>query len=430
MGKRDLAEKLDRFPPVFTPESEIASHQLGWRAAVLPFRNVGQPSGFGIALGMADELSAALSRFRAPRMIAPVTFWDGSGPAEDSFVRCRLYRLDYVIDSSIAIEGSRVSVSVTLADVILDFEVIWTGRFEGGLGDLFSLQDRIAHAIVVQLDPDLYQREQERLGESAAKTKVAVAHQAVLAAIHWINRLDRPAFSRARELLSKAIELDPTYAAAHAWTAYWSIIAGGHGGIAESRSLAQLAASSADKAVALDPRDARGLAVAGHAKAYFLHDVSGAMRLHAKAIELAPNLSVAWAASSWSKIYNGEHLTAIRHANMAVSLSPRDPHIFFAKHALMTALFFHRQLEEAELLAEQVLQIVPQHSSGLNVQLAILGHLGRSAEAADCLATLKQIDAAVSVSSIVGRPPLRSEDQEFYSAGLRLAGVADDVDGR
>ena len=427
LTSRDAAEKLDRFAPVFTRTAEIAPSQLGWRATVLPFRNVGPPAGYGIALGMADEISAALSRFRSPRMIAPVTFWDGTGPAEDSFVRCRLYRLDYVVDSSIEVEDQRVRVNVTLSDVILDFEVIWTGHFEGALGDLFSLQDRIARAIVVQLDPDLFQREQVRLCAPPAQTDVAVAHHSVLAAIHWIYRLDESRFMRARELLRKAVELDPTYAAAHAWTAYWSVIALGLGWVNDANEVSELASISAARAVELDPSDARALAIAGHVKAYLLHDVAEALRLHARAVELGPNLSVAWAASSWSKIYNGEHKTAIRHAKVAQALSPRDPHLFFTEHALMTAYFFQKQLIDAELVAESVLARGPRHASALNVQLAILGHLGRSVEAADCLALLREINPQVSITSVLARASLRSEDRQFYEAGLRLAGVPDNA---
>ena len=47
--------------------ADVPDHQLGWRMAVLPFRSLGAPLGRGIALGMAEEVSAALGRFRAPR---------------------------------------------------------------------------------------------------------------------------------------------------------------------------------------------------------------------------------------------------------------------------------------------------------------------------------------------------------------------------
>lgn len=401
--------------------AEISDRQLGWRMAVLPFRSVGAPIGYGIALGMAEEVSAALSRFRAPRMIATATFWDGTGPSADAFWRCRTYQLDYVIEGSIQVTENQVRVSVNLLDVVLDFEVIWTEQFDGPLDNLFALQHRIATETVAQVDPELFPRGSE-FG-SPIRTEIAAAHHAVLTAIQGIYRLDRPKFMRSRELLAHAIELDPGYAAAHAWTAYWSIMAVGQGWVDDPRDVTTLAGASAERAMLLDPLDARALAIAGHVKGYLLHDVRSALDLHARAIALSPNLPIAWTLSSWSKIYNGEHATAVRHAMMSQSLSPRDPHIFFVEHALMTAQFFGHQLEEAEMLAEVVLKRNPGHASALNVRLAILGHMGRRQEASDCMAMLREIDPNVSVEKIVARAPLRSEDKAFYIDGLQRAGV-------
>lgn len=399
----------------------IPNQQLGWRMAVLPFRSVGTPVEYGIALGMAEEVSAALSRFRAPRLIATATFWDGVGPAADALGRCRTYQLDYVIDGTIQVIDHQVRVNVTLLDVVLDFEVIWTGHFEGQLDDLFSLQHRIASETVAQVDPELYHR--GSAFEAPLRTEIAAAHHSVLTAIQGIFRLDRPTFMQAHDLLARALELDPDYGAAHAWMAYWSIMAVGQGWVDKPRDVTTLAGASAERAVQLDPLDARALAIAGHVKGYLIHDVRSALSMHARAIELNPNLPIAWTLSSWSRIYNGEHAIAVRHAMISQSLSPRDPHIFFVEHALMTAQFFSRHLEEAGMLAELVLERNPGHASALNVRLAILGHMARHEEARHCLALLREIDPNVSIEKIVARPPLRNEDRAYYIDGLRRAGV-------
>ena len=388
---------------------------------VLPFRTLDPSAGLGIALGMAEEISAVLTRFCAARLVATTTFWDGSGPAADAMARCRAYRLDYIIDGTIHVAGDELHADVTLLDVVLDFEVIWRGNFDGKLNDLFSLQHQIAFAVARQVDPEAFHRATDP--ETLARTKVAAAHQILLTAIQDIFRLDRPTFLRARELLAQAIELDPGYAAAHGWMAYWSITAVGLGWVENSRDTTTLAGASAERAIQLDPFDARALAVAGHVKAYLFHDVRSALRLHAKAIELNPNLPVAWTVSSWSRIYNGEHPAAIRHAMMALSLSPRDPHVFFVEHALMTARFFNRNLDEAEILAEVVLERNPDHVSALNVRLAILGHLGRGEDARHCLTLLRKIDPTVTVGKIASRAPLMPEDRLFYMEGLERAGV-------
>ena len=86
-----------------------------------------------------------------------------------------------------------------------------------------------------------------------------------------------------------------------------------------------------------------------------------------------------------------------------MALSPRDPHLFFVEHALMTAHFFSHHLEEADMLSELVLERNTNHASALNVRLAILGHLARHDEARKCLAMLRRIDPEVTIERIVGQ---------------------------
>jgi len=402
--------------------AEPARHQLGWRLAVLPFRSLGVSAGLGIALGMAEELSAALARFRVPRLTATATFWDGAGPAADARALCQTYQLDYVIDGTIHIVNDEIHVDVSLLDVVLDFEPIWREHYSGDLNDLFSLQHRIAFDTVRHVDPELSQRGTD--ATALVRTEIAEAHQTLLTAIQGIFRLERSTFLQARELLALAIKLDPDYAAAHGWMAYWSIIAAGQGWVDNPRDVTTLAGTSASRAIQLDPFNSRAVAIAGHVRAYLFHDVPSALQLHSRAIELNPNLPIAWTMSSWSRIYNGEHSTAIRHATMSQSLSPRDPHIWFVDHAVMTAQLFNRNLDEAEMLAEAVLERNPGHVSALNIRLAILGHLGRRDEAIQCLAILRRIDPNVTVESISSRIPLTPEDRGFYMEGLERAGVS------
>lgn len=388
---------------------------------MLPFRSVGAALGDGIALGMAEEVSTLLARFRAPRLIATVTFWRDGGLVANWADQCRAYQLDYVVEGTIVVAGNRVQVKVSLQDVVLNFEPIWVGRFEGPVDDLFSLQDRIASATVAQIDPELFHRMPAFV--PSGRTEVAMAHQSVLTAIRDIYRIDRGSFMQARDLLARAIDLDPNCATAHAWMAYWSFMSVAQGWTADPREAAELAGASAGRAMLLDPLDARAVAIAGHIKGYLMHDVDAALALHARAVELNPNLPLAWTLSSWSRIYSGDHPAAVRHAQVAQSLSPRDPYIFLVEHALMTAHFFRRHLDEAEQMSDAVMARNPDHVSAVNVHLAILGHMGRKAEARHYLGLLQASQPGVTVHAIVARVPLRPDDEAFYKDGLRRAGV-------
>lgn len=405
------------------PRGEDGAHGQGWRIAVLPFRSLGSQLDGGLSLGLAEEISAALARFRMPRLIATGSFWDGQGPTQDALSRCRAYNLDYVISGTIQASGPRIRVTVTLLDVAMDFEVIWASRFEGTTEDLFTLQDTIASQTVAQIDPELLQRHQFR--NDPTQTASASAHQAVLTAIQAMYRPDKSRFMLAKDLLQQAIGLDSEYAAAHAWLAYWYILAIAEDWIDDPGKAASRAGEAAETAVALDPLDARGVTIAGHVKAYLLHDIEAALALHRRAITLNPNLPIAWTLSAWAHIYSGDHQTALNHATMAESLSPTDPHVFVVEHAAMTARFFMGDLEIADLLAASVLERRPRHATALRVRLAVLGHLGRLDDAAICLETLTAISSSVSLKRITARPPLRERDRDFYAEGLRLAGVVD-----
>ena len=405
------------------PTSDDSIHGQGWRIAVLPFRSLGAPLESGLSLGMAEEISAALARFRMPRLIATGSFWDGSGASADALAKCRAYNLDYVISGTIQSSGQRIRVTVTLLDVSMDFEVIWASRFEGTTEDLFSLQDKIASQTVAQIDPELLQRHQYR-GETVQLPNAA-AHQAVLTAIQGIYHPDKARFLVAKDRLLEAISLDPNYAAAHAWLAYWHIIGLGQGWVQDAQTAAEQAGLAAERSVALDPLDARGVTIAGHVKAYLLRDPEAALVLHQRAISLNPNLPIAWTLSSWAHIYSGDHETAVNEALMAKSLSPTDPHVFFVEHAAMTAYFFLKDLARADELALSVLARKPGHASALKVRLAILGHLRRAGEIEECIESLRSVDPAITVDRIIARPPLRPADREYYAEGLRLAGVPD-----
>ena len=407
-------------PPVRTDEPGPSQ---GWRIAVLPFRSLGAPVDSGLSLSLAEEISAAMARFRMPRLTATGSFWDGDGPTTDALVRARQYNLDYVISGTIQSSGTRVRVTVTLLDVSMEFEVIWASRFEGTTDDLFTLQDTIASHTVAQVDPELLQRHKFR-GEGA-RTPNAAAHQLVLTAIQGIYRPDRSRFLKARDLLLEAINVDKEYAAAHAWLAYWYIMGIGQGWLDDPAEAGQLAGIAAERAITLDPLDARGITIAGHVKAYLLHDVKAGLTLQQRAVSLNPNLAVIWAMSAFAHIYDGQHETAALHARTGIDLSPSDPHVFFTELAAALAEFFQHNLKAAEAFANSVLERKPSHAAGLRIKLAILGHLGKTEAAAACLAQLQEVDKNVTVAGIVARASWLDDDKRYYETGLRLAKVPD-----
>ena len=98
----------------------------------------------------------------------------------------------------------------------------------------------------------------------------------------------------AGKLLDQSVQLDPDNAAAHAWAAQWHIFAVGQGWASTPAADVERARGLAERAILLDPDDARGLSLAGHVRGFIDHRPQEARRLHERALggqsELAAEL--------------------------------------------------------------------------------------------------------------------------------------------
>ena len=103
----------------------------------------------------------------------------------------------------------------------------------------------------------------------------------------------------------------------------------------------------AERAVTLDPGDARALALVGHVRGFLHKRAEEACALHERALSLNPNLPMAWCFSGLAHCYLGRHEMAIEHIARAQHLSPHDPHAFFFDMALMMPYFLRGEFEKA-----------------------------------------------------------------------------------
>jgi tetratricopeptide (TPR) repeat protein len=252
----------------------------------------------------------------------------------------------------------------------------------------------------------------------------ATAYDLMLRSIPLIGRLEREAFMQAGEYLSRAIELEPEYAGAHAWYAYWLMFLVGHGWTDNPAAAMEEAGQHAERAVALDPYDARGLTIAGHVRAFLHRRLHEAIALHERALSLNPNLAMAWALSAIAYAYAGDPEEAERRNNRYKKLSPLDPHAFFFDAFFILIHLLKRDYESAVAVARAVTEMNPSFSATYKPYLAALGHLGRTQEAVVVRRRLLAIEPDFTVARFIASSPLeRSSDRDHFAQGLRLAGV-------
>ncbi len=203
----------------------------------------------------------------------------------------------------------------------------------------------------------------------------------VLRAIPRIGRLERERFMQAGEFLMHAIELEKDYAAGYAWLAYWQMFLVSQGWADDPASVMEEAGQHAERAVVLDPFDARGLTIAGHVRAFMHRRSREALTLHERALSLNPNLAMAWALSARAFAYAGDPEQAERRSKRYKQLSPHDPHAFFLDGSFILAHLLKRDHEAAVAAGREVSEMNPSFSATYKPYLAALGHLGRADEA-------------------------------------------------
>jgi len=417
----DLAAHLRGSTRLPLPESLVATgrttatnvrHDRGHlRLLVPPLRPIGDDQ-YGFAAGLGEELCAGLSRFRWISCIL------GAPDNADEAAQ----EVEMVLEGSVQQAGSKVRAIVKLVDRRADGEIVWAGRFDRTMTDPLSLQDELGAAIVAQIDPELMRYEGRRT--ALADDRLMTAQDLLLRALPSIYRLEMSTFLEARRLLEASLEVDPASSVSNGWLAYWNLLYVGQGWAEDPEAASAEAARLAERAVMLDPSDARALTLAGHVRGFLGKLPEEALALHDRAIALNPHMALGWCFSGLAHFYVGQHEEALRRTRQAIALSPSDPHGFFFDMALILPSLLTGDHEGAIQAGRRAIQLNPLFSSSYKGYLAALGLSNRRHEAGSTLERLMQLEPGFSVESGIERSPLlRPADIALYAEGLRRAGL-------
>ncbi|CAN0374716.1 unnamed protein product, partial [Phaeothamnion confervicola] len=223
--------------------------------------------------------------------------------------------------------------------------VIWRDRIDGRLDEIFDFQDKVSMAIVKKITPSVQEAEKARVARKRPET--FSAYDYFLRGLDLVYRLDRDRFDNARAMFERAKELDPRYAAPHAYLALWYAIRIGQGWSPDKKADAEAAAGLKAAAIECDRLDASVLAICGHVESILLKNHEGAIALFDRAIAAAPNSAIAWTRSSPTYSYIGNWKEGRRRAELGRDLSPLDRHVFYSYTALSLAAYTGEEYDEA-----------------------------------------------------------------------------------
>jgi TolB-like protein len=390
--------------------------------AVMPFHNLsGDPKQEYFADGVVEEIITALSRFRQLFVIARNSSFTYKGRAVDVKLVGRELGVRYVLEGSVRRAGNRLRITGQLIDTSTGAH-LWADRFDGGLKDVFDLQDQVTANVVGAVLPKLEQAELDR--SRRKPTENLDAYDCFLRGLAGLHQWTKESIDEAQSYLYRAIELDPNFASAYGVAARTYVRRKAGGWIADRDRQSAEATRLARLAADLGKDDALALVCAGITLSFIAGEHEDGKILTERALVLNPNLVLGWLYSGWTRLWLGEPEEAIERVSRAMRLSPSDPDGFSMYCAMAFAHFFAGRYSDAISWSERAAREKPDILLPVIVAAASNAQAGRSEEAKRAMSQVRRIDPALRMSNLRELFPIRrSKHFDRWAEGLRKAGL-------
>jgi TolB-like protein len=281
--------------------------------------------------GITEDIITELSRFQSLFVIARNSSFAFKGQAIDVVEVAKKLGVQFVVEGSVRKAGERIRITAQLIDASTGNH-LWAERYDRNLDDIFEVQDEVASQIVTMVPGHV--EIADRIQAERKSAQDMNAYDLFLRAEHILNW--NLGSREGEQLLKQALEIDPSYARAHARLAAvyaYSIFA--HG--VDVDQAAASARIHAETAMKLDPSDP--MIHASLADVYIVVGEHALADHHIdKAIALNPNDFHVMMIAAQVKDYLGDSQAAIEWINKAALSNPYSGdsfrEIFFEHHYL------------------------------------------------------------------------------------------------
>ncbi|MBL8893392.1 MAG: tetratricopeptide repeat protein [Rhizobiales bacterium] len=381
--------------------------------AVLPLTNMsGDPAQSYFSDGITEDIITELSRFRSLRVIARNSSFQYRDKAVDIRRAGQELGAQYVVEGSIRAAGSRVRITAQLIDAVTGNHV-WSERYDRDVQDLFAVQDEVTRMIVATITGRVESVEIE--GATQRRTENLTAYDILLRGVELLRGNNRAENVAARKLFERAIELDPRFALAHAYLSMSLLVE--HRYDSASEEIKERAVNEGLTAVRLDPCESRCHQFL--AQAYRFHgDFDLALMHFQRALALNPNDATGLALMGSVLGIAGRPDEGAELIRQAMTLNPFHPSWYWGQLAIV--LYAARRYEEA-LEADR--RGADQTQFWFLARMAAChAQLGRLEEAKNLVAEVLRRKPDFRLSAI--KLKYRDEaDAEHVLDGMRKAGL-------
>jgi len=384
--------------------------------AILAFVNQSNdPSHEYFADGLTQDVINALGHFSGLTVMSWNAVLRYKGKPADPAEVARGLAVRYQVEGGVLKTGDRIRVTARLVD--REGHVLWSARFDEALADLFALQDKITSQIAGVLAARVSQIEQRRV--LAKPTESLEAYDYVLRARPALQHPDRAGIVEARRLLRRALELDPNYAAAYATLAETYDISAVMGWAESPSEALNRAEELANKALRIDESDVRARVILG--RIYIFHQQYEQAKAEMdRAIAINPSDAAGLAGRGNILMWLGDTDAAIESLEAAQRIDSELSII--DRNALSLAYYLKGRYEAAIQEAELNLRRTESASFSRIVLAAAYAEVNRTEDVARVVAAVHRFDPTFEPRAF-GTKFLKPSDLEHVRDGLRKAGL-------
>ncbi|QLC23619.1 hypothetical protein HFP57_00300 [Parasphingopyxis algicola] len=335
-------------------ESEPGSIGKRPSIAVLPFRRLGEDNPWSaLSEALPDEIITALSRLRLLHVIARgSSFQFPSATTSLATVR-RALSVDYCLSGTIEVDGEKLFVTAELADTRSE-GVVWAERFEGKIAAIHEIRADIVSAVMSEVELRIPHNEAQRA--RLIVPDQLTAWQAYHVGMSHIFMRDNQRQKAAERFFEHAIAIDPKFARAHAGLSqvYWWLNI--QHLFRNSDGMRERMIDTAKRAIDCDPFDpAANLAMARSTSFEQTQDES--LLWLDRTVDICPNYAWGHSQIAAKRSMTGPIDMSVKHAQIALSLSPRDPLRHTTYAALATSNASLGNFDEAAKWGRKVMEL-------------------------------------------------------------------------